>query len=152
MTQITLAQRFGRAALVGIAGGIVASAIMMSDSMFRHDLGFLRAAIMGAFLAGLIVARGFGGQGARGWFRSGLSFGAASVLGAALAVPFLGFDAWLMRTDMMRSLSEGTGTALLGPVYVLGLIGGERLVLKAWLAFGILTHLVVMAGSARPNP
>ena len=152
MTQITIGQRFGRAALVALSGGIVALAIMMSDRMFRFDYGFLRAATMGAFLAGLLVARGFGGQGGWGWFRFGLTFGIATILGALFAVPLLGFDAWLMRTDVMRTLGDLIGSALLGPVYVLSLIGGKLLVLKVWLAIGVLIHLFVMGGSARRAP
>ena len=149
MTNITMMQRFGRASLVGIAGAIVASAIMMSDSAFRHEFGFLRAATMGAFLAGMILARGFGGAGAWGWFRTGITFGAATVLGAIIAVPLMGFDAWLMSTDLIRGLWSWSGSVLLGPVYVLSLLGGSALVLKAWVAFGILFHLVLIRGKRR---
>ena len=140
MRQITLKERFGRAALVGFAGGAVALAIICSDPAFRHEFGFVRAAAMGAFLAGFALARGFGGQGPWGWFRAGLTFGLATVLGAMIAVPLLGLDGWLMHTDLMRTLGNWAGSALLGPVYVLGLVGDDGLILRVWLAGLILSH------------
>lgn len=153
MTQITMTQRFGRAALVGAAGGAVALAIMMADSMFRSDYSFLRAATMGAFLAGLLVARGFGGAGTRGWFWAGASFAAATILGALFAVPLLFLDEMLMPMGVLATLGESATTALWGPVYVLGALG-ELLVLKVWATLCILIHMVVIGGSlrAQSNP
>ena len=153
MTQITMTQRFGRAALVGTAGGAVAFAIMMSDSMFRGDYGFLRAATMGAFLAGLLVARGFGRSGTGGWFWAGASFAGATILGAIIAVPLLFLDEMLMPKGVFATLGEALATALFGPAYVVGLLG-ELLVLKAWIGLCILIHMVVIGGSlrARSNP
>ena len=154
MTQITMTQRFGRAALVGIAGGAVAFAIMMSDSMFRADYGFLRAATMGAFLAGLLVARGFGGQGTRGWFWAGTSFAAATILGGVFALPLLFLDEMLVPKDFLRDFGEFAALVFLGPIYVVGLMGSKLLVLKAWVALCILIHMVVIGGSlrTRSNP
>ena len=152
MTGITMKQRFGRAALVGIAGGAVAWAIMIADNTFRADYSFLRAAIMGAFLAGLIVARGFGGRGARGWFMAGLSFALATVLGAIFAVPLIFLDDAFVPKDLLRTFGEVAGMILLGPLYVGGLMGGKLLVLKAWLAVCILVHFVVIGDSMRRRP
>ena len=146
MTQITMRQRFGRAALVGMAGGAVALAIMSADSMFRTDYGFLRAATMGAFLAGLIVARGFGGRGSWGWFWAGLSFAGATIMGAIFAVPLLFLDEMLFPENMLRELGNFVGASVYGPIYVLSLLGGKLLVLKAWLALCILIHMVVIGG------
>lgn len=140
MEKITLHTRFGRAALVGLAGGAVALAITLSDAAFRHEFGFVRAATMGAFLAGFLLARGLGGQGTFGWFRSGLTFGAMTVLGAGLAVPLLGFDAWLMQLEVMQALPHAAGSTVLGPVYVLGMLGAETQVLKVWLAGALTSH------------
>lgn len=161
MTQITMTQRFGRAALIGMAGGAVAFAIMMSDSMFRTDYGFMRAAVMGAFLAGLLVARGFGGQGSWGWFCAGASFAAATVMGAVFAVPLMFLDEMLVPEDLLNTLGELvsavrtlTLSTVLGPAYVVVLIFSKLMVLKAWLAFCLLIHLLVIGGSlrARSNP
>ena len=68
MTNITVTQRFGRAAAIGVAGLAVALMITVADRHFRADMGFLGCATAGAFLAGLVVARTLGGQGTWGLF------------------------------------------------------------------------------------
>jgi hypothetical protein len=45
-----------------------------------------------------------------------------------------------MHSDLMRTLGNWAGSALLGPVYVLGLVGDDGLILRVWLAGLILSH------------
>lgn len=146
MQIITQEQRFVRAMLVGASGGVVAFLIMLTDRAFHGDWGFVRAATLGAFFAGLILARGFGGEGAWGWFRAGLTFSACTVLGAAIAVPLLGVDAWLMETQMMDVVHSLAEMSVLGPVYVLSMIGEHYLVWASWAAVFIAAQGVVIWG------
>lgn len=134
MQIITQEQRLTRATLVAAAGGTVALVIVLTDRMFHNDWGFVRAATTGAFIAGLLLARGFGGDGAWGWFRAGLTFSACTVVGAACAVPLLGVDEWLMDTAFVRIFVEMAGVSLLGPVYVLGMLADHYLVWATWAA------------------
>lgn len=146
MQLITQQQRAARAVLVGMAGGLVALAIVVNDHMFWRDWGFVRAATMGATMAGYLLARGFGGEGLWCWFRAGLTFSACTVLGAALAVPSLFFDEWLMRTGMMEMITGFAETSVLGPVYVLGMVLDHYLVWATWAAGFIAAQGVVIWG------
>lgn len=130
MTNITVTQRFGRAAAIGVAGLAVALMITVADRHFRADMGFLGCATAGAFLAGLIVARTFGGQGTWGWFCAG--FGGARILRPVLAVLLMPFDQGVMRAGpAMMEMIVASGS---GPIYVLGMIGGHNWVTEAWIA------------------
>ncbi len=146
MQIITQEQRFGRAAMVGVSGGMVALLIVLTDRMFYGDWGFVRAAFMGAFIAGYLLARGFGGDGAWGWFRAGLTFAACTVLGAAIAVPLLEVDEWLMGTAVMEQVVSFAGMSVLGPVYVLGMLGEHYLVWAVWAAAFIAAQGQVVWG------
>lgn len=146
MQMITQEQRVSRAMLVGASGGAVAIAIVLTDRAFQGDWGFVRAATMGAFIAGYLLARGFGGGTAWGWFRAGMTFAGCTVLGAAIAVPLLGVDAWLMETAAMRWLLDLAGMSLLGPVYVLGMLAERYMVWAVWAAVFIVWHGALIWG------
>lgn len=146
MDIITQEQRFTRALLVALSGGVVAAGIMFADSAFRNDWGFVRAAVMGAFIAGLLLARGFGGQGAWGWFRAGLTFAACTVLGAAIAVPLLGMDAWMMDTGLAHIIAALAGMSMLGPVYVLSMVAEHYMIWAVWAAGFITAQSVLIWG------
>ena len=134
MHAITMDQRIARAIMIGGVGGGVALAITLGDPLFRGEVGFVRAAACGAFLAGLLVARGMGGAGLRGWFQSALTFAAATVLGAAFAVPILILDGWLMETRFMASLGDLAALVLVGPVYVLAAVLETYMIWAVWAA------------------
>lgn len=133
MSNITIAQRFGRAAAVGAAGFAVAFSIMIADGGFQTDYSFLRVATAGAFLSGLLFAGTFGGRGAWGWFCSGLGFGCATVVGAIIAVMLLPLDEVLMHSDILGNLRQMPASGLLGPVYVLSMLVENQWVAMAWV-------------------
>lgn len=147
MTKMTFQQRFGVALAVGAAGGIVALAITQAGGAMFRDWGFLRVATAGAFLAGLLVAPGFGGAGVRRWFVSGVSFGTATILGAIFAVMLMPLEEILTSSRWLRVVSEMAGSSLFGPVYVIGMIGDNLRVLAGWI--GALTAIQVLALTQR---
>ena len=148
MTQITISQRFARAAAVGAAGFAVALAIMVSDRAFQTDYSFLRVATAGAFLSGLMFAGTFGGKGAWGWFRSGLGFGFATIVGAILAVMMLPFDIALMRISVFDDLRGLPSGSLMGPLYVVSMIIENLWVAAAWIGAYSGIHALVMRNEA----
>ncbi|MFC6759465.1 hypothetical protein ACFQFQ_08110 [Sulfitobacter porphyrae] len=112
MTTLTLQQRFAVAAAIGAAGGGVALAMIGQGKFGYGDAGFLRVASAGAFLAGLLVAGGFGGQGVPGLLRALLSFLGATVLGAVIAVLLMPFDRFGDRSCRWKSCGTGWQAAL----------------------------------------
>ncbi|MGJ8544997.1 MAG: hypothetical protein ACSHWZ_06105 [Sulfitobacter sp.] len=126
-------QRIITAAIIGAAGALVALTIAMAAGDGLRDLGFIRVAAAGAFLSGLLVAPGFGGAGTKGWFLSGLAFGAATVLGAVVAVILMPVDAALFGQGGQGISREILRLAPMGPIYV-GMMMVENLaVAAAWL-------------------
>lgn len=141
MDKITLRTRFARASMVGLTGLTVAIAITQFDRHFQGDWGFVRCAAGGAFLAGLMFARSFGGQGAWGMFCAGMGFGASTVLGAIFAVLLMPFEQMLAQIipTQISLLGESVeiagllGASLLGPLYVLTTVADHTQVLLAWI-------------------
>ncbi len=138
MEKITLRTRFIRAGMVGATGAVVAVAITLFERHFSGDWSFVRCAAGGAFLAGLVFARCFGGTGAWGMFRAGMGFGAATALGAICAVLLLPFDQALMNGLGLPggySLFDGVlSGSMIGPLFVLGEMIENFWVAMAWLA------------------
>jgi len=102
MEKITLQHRFARALMIGAAGGAVALALLSQERALYWEWSIVRCAAAGAFLAGLMVARGFGGTGAWMWFRAGFFFSFATVLGAIIAICLLPLDAMIAERDLWR--------------------------------------------------
>ena len=145
MTTLTLQQRFAVAAAIGAAGGGVALAMIGQGKFGYGDAGFLRVASAGAFLAGLLVAGGFGGQGVPGLLRALLSFLGATVLGAVIAVLLMPFDSLWRQVLPLEILRDWVAGSLVGPLHVLEVLADDLLVLVVWaggVAASRAAHLI----------
>ena len=139
MEKITQKQRFIRATFVGAAGGAVALAIVISGSHVGEDWSFVSVATAGAFLAGLLLARGFGGQGAWAFFRAGLFFSMATILGAIFAVALIPVEEVIINNGRWLGIAPVFQSTFIGPAFVGDMVSRGGLTTAIWL--------VCMAGS-----
>lgn len=145
MTTLTLQQRFAVATAIGAAGGGVALAMIGQGHFGIGDARFLRVATAGAFLAGLLVAGGLGGQGGPGLLRALLSFLGATVLGAVLAVLLIPLDLLWSQVVLLASLRDWMAGSVAGPIHVLGVLADDLLVFAVWaggVAASRAAHLI----------
>lgn len=135
MLELTERTRLMIAGLTAVAGGATAVAITELGGRMQHylpDSGFHLAAVVGAGLAGFILADGFG--------RSGLRGGLSAVTTAVL-VTLLG--AWLGAALIAWSPRPEAG--FLGWLALLEAVSANPLILKIWAA----AMLVLQGGAAR---
>jgi len=93
------------AGLTAASGGIVSIAMVLWGGPMSRYLptgnGFHLAAIVGAGLAGLICAGGFGRMGSRGWCIAAATACIATLLGAVLGAGLIGLTAGTIFGAMM---------------------------------------------------
>ena len=134
MEKITLEQRFARALMISAAGGAVAWALMMQEPALQSEWSIVRCALAGAFLAGLMLARGFGGTGARRWFRAGFFFSLATVMGGCMAILLLPVELMLAEMGIWQNIGLSAFKPFAGPGFALSFIQGGGLIVLIWLA------------------
>ncbi|MEM6304173.1 MAG: hypothetical protein AAF744_05595 [Pseudomonadota bacterium] len=143
MSRMTLQKRTGVATAVGLSGALTAFAITQASPFFSGDAGFCRCAGAGAFVAGFLLAGGFGKAGAQGWMWAAGTFACATVLGALCAVLFLPLDDFVARLEVPQmALGLLSGLAM-GPFYVLEMLTSDLAVLLPW--FGSILAIQLLA-------
>ncbi len=142
MSKISLKERFGVAVAIGISGGLVAQAIMQASPYFNGDMGFCRCAAGGAFVAGFVLAGGFGRTGIWGWALAAGSFVAATLIGAVVAVMFLPLENFIASLDLPGVALSFAGGLALGPLFVAEMVTGKASVLLPWAGSVLGIHLL----------
>ncbi len=142
MSKTTLKERFGVATGIGVSGGLVAQAITQASPYFAGDFGFCRCAAAGAFLAGFVLASGFGRSGLGGWVLAAVTFVAATLIGAAVAVMFLPLEAFIASLDLPELALTFVGGLAMGPLYVVEMVTGKLGVLLLWVGSILGIHLL----------
>ena len=142
MTRINLQHRLGVALAVGLSGGLVAQAITGSAPLLGPDWGFCVCAAVGAFIAGFVLAPGFGIAGVRGWAIAGLTFIVATLLGAAVAVLFLPLEGFLARVEVPQLALDYASAMAIAPLFVLSELFNTINVLLPWLGSILCIHLL----------
>lgn len=153
MTELSFPARLSLAGMIAATGGAVALAIatrapelLHYSGVFREVAPFLRLAMGGALIAGLLVAPGFGRAGGWGWVCAMLSLAAATALGAALAWSLLPVE-WVI--DLFfgglqhhpMPFENYLPQAFLAMVIVCAFILSHHYVLGAWVMAGVVLHL-----------
>lgn len=142
MNRTTLQQRFGVATAIGFSGGLVAHAIGQAGPYFADDFGFCRCAAAGAFMAGFVFAGGFGREGVSGWLWAAVSFVAATLVGAVVAVAFLPLEAFMQQLDLPNLAMDFAGWLAMGPLYVVEMVTSKVAVLLPWIGSVLGIHLL----------
>ncbi|MFC6583840.1 hypothetical protein [Sulfitobacter aestuariivivens] len=122
MSITSIQQRFSVAAAIGVSGGLVAAAITQADPTFRGDLGFCRCAAAGAFVAGLLLAGGFGRSGLWGLGIAALTFVGATLMGAVIAVMLLPVEALIADLGLRDLAVSISGMAAIAPIFVVEMV------------------------------
>lgn len=142
MNKIAIRERFGVALAIGLSGGLVAHAITQVSPVFGSDLGFCRCAAAGAFVAGFVLAGGFGRAGLGGWALAALSFIGATLIGAACAVLFMPLEALIASLDLPNITMGFLGGLAMGPIYVVEMVTSTSAVLLPWVGSILGIHLL----------
>lgn len=134
LRKIPLRHRLLCAALIALAGLLVAANISLHDSRFLGRAALLRCAFAGAWVSGLVFAGCFGLPGRKGWIYAALAFVGATVLGGIVGVAIMPLDGLVFENQRSHIVRNSPDWSLYGPVYVANFVVTKANVTLAWAA------------------